>query len=99
MRRRTFAYPELTAVEVVVVRQRAFLSLSAGDDFLILTNGYADFAGLVHSIIEKAPDKSVDEESRKQAESLPVKRSDIVSAWLLSALLVYIIYVQLAGHP
>ena len=99
MRRRSFAYAELTAVEVVVVRQRAFLSLSAGDDFLILTNGYADFAGLVRALFEKAPEGSVDEESRRQADSLPVKRSDIVSAWLLTVLLVYIIYVQLAGHP
>ena len=99
MRRRSFAYAGLTAVEVVVVRRRAFLSLSAGDDFLIITNGYADFAGLVRAVLEKAPAASISEETRRLAQAPPVKRSDIVSAWLLSALLTYIIYVQLTGHP
>lgn len=97
LRRSSFTFAEITEVETVLVRKRAFLTLCAGDDFLLLSNAYADFPVLVRTLLERVPAGVASEETRRMAEAPPVKSSDIVSCWLAVALLAFILYTQLGG--
>jgi len=98
LRRKELKFAEMTAVETVRVRKRVFLTLCAGDDFLILSNAYADFPGLVHSLLARVPAATVSEETKQMAAAPPVKSTDIVSCWLAVLLLAFILYIQLGGR-
>jgi len=95
LRNKTLKFGEVTAVETVMVRKRVFLTLCAGEDFVILSNAYADFPGMVRALLTRVPAETVSEETRAMAVSPPVKSTDIVSCWLAVALLAFILYMQL----
>ena len=97
LRNKSLAWAEITAVETVMVRKRVFLTICAGEEFLILSNAYADFPGLVRNLLQRVPPESISEETRSMAEAPPVKSGDIVSCWLAVALLLLILYGQLGG--
>lgn len=92
--RRAFAWSEITAVETVQVRQRAFVTISAGEEFIIVPNLYARFDRLLAALQERLPAAVVSEETRAMAQAPPVKHSDLVLLWGLAALLVWLISVQ-----
>lgn len=98
MRQRMLRFAELTALDTVMVRKRVFLTLSAGDDFLILSNAYADFPGLVQALLARVPASAVSEETRTMAAAPPLKSTDIVSCWMAVLLLAFILYSQLAAR-
>ena len=93
-REKTIAFAEVTELETVMVRSRVYLTLCAGDDFLILSNSYTDFPALVSGLVERIPDGTVSAATAQMAKAPPTKKSDIVSCWLGVALLVYLLYVQ-----
>jgi hypothetical protein len=97
LREKNFSFSEITAVETVQVRKRVFLTLCAGEDFLILSNAYAGFPALVSLLLERVPPGTVSEETRKMAEAPPMKSTDVLSCWLAVALLAFILYLQLGG--
>ncbi|SHJ08448.1 hypothetical protein SAMN02745165_01524 [Malonomonas rubra DSM 5091] len=97
LRSKRIDYGELTAVDTVLVRKRAFISLSSEADFIIISNGYADFGRLVNLLLERSPEKTISDETRQMANNPPEKSSDVFSAWIAVAVLVLIIYVQLRG--
>jgi len=97
LRNKRINYSEMTAIDTVLVRKRAFISISSENDFIIFSNSYADFGVLVNLLLEKAPAKVFDEGTRQMAAAPPVKSSDIFSAWVAVAVLALIIYVQLKG--
>lgn len=98
LRKKELKFAEMTAVETVMVRKRVFLTLCAGDDFLILSNAYADFPGLVRALLPRVPAAAISEETKQMAVAPPVKSTDIVSCWLAVALLGFILYIQLGGR-
>jgi uncharacterized membrane protein len=91
---RAFAWSEITAVETVRVRQRAFLTINAGEEFLIIANMYAGFAHLLNTVLERVPATAVSEEARTLAQAPPMKHSDIVILWGLTLMMAYLIYAQ-----
>lgn len=97
MRQRSLRFSEVTAVETVQVRKRAFVTLCAGDNFLILSNAYGDFPRLVQRLLSKVPAETVTEDTRRMAAAPPRKSTDIVSCWLAVALLSLIFFIQLRG--
>lgn len=97
LRKKTLLFNDLTAVETVQVRKRAFLTLGSEEVFLILSNAYAGFPTLVHSLLPRAPDGVISPETRQMAENPPRKSSDIVSCWVGVLLLALILYSQLGG--
>ena len=97
LRSKRLSYTELTAVDAIRVRKRAFISLSSADDFLILSNSYAGFGRLLEQLLSRVPESVISAETREMAENPPHKCSDIFSAWLAVAVLVLIIFVQLRG--
>ena len=91
---RAFAWSEITMVETVRVRQRAFLTINAGEEFLIIANMYAGFDRLLTSVLERVPATAISEETRTLASAPPVKHSDIVILWGLALMMAYLIYAQ-----
>ena len=97
LRSKRISYPEMTSIDTVRVRKRAFVSLSSEEDFLILSNSYADFSRMLKLLLKYAPAAVLSEETRQLADNPPEKSSDIFSAWLAVGILVLILYVQLRG--
>lgn len=93
-RETAFRWSEITALETVRVRQRAFLTVCAGEEFIIVSNMYGDFPQLVAQVMELCPPATVSEETRQMATAPPVKQSDIVILWLLAGLMAWLIFVQ-----
>lgn len=91
---RAFAWNDITSVETVRVRQRAFLTINAGEEFLIIANMYAGFDRLLGSVLERVPAATVSEETRMLAQAPPVKHSDIVILWGLALMMAYLIFAQ-----
>ncbi|WP_432822130.1 hypothetical protein [Trichloromonas sp.] len=98
LRQKHLAFAEMTAVETVMVRKRVFLTLCVDDEFVILSNAYADFPGLVRALLQRVPAAAISDDTRKMAEAPPVKSTDIVSCWLAVALLAFILYIQFSGN-
>lgn len=99
MRRKTLRFADLTEVESIRVRGRAFVTLCAGDDFLIFTNAYERFPQLLTTLLNLSPPQTVSDETRTLAASPPVKISDIVSCWLGFVLMLFFFVLQLNQHP
>lgn len=96
-RKKAIDYAELTAIDTIQVRKRAFISLSSENDFLILSNSYEHFGQLLQQLVQKVPTTVVSDETRELAENPPSKCNDVFSAWLAVAVLALIIFVQLRG--
>ena len=98
LQRRHIAFSRVTALETVRVRSRVFLTLVAGDDeFLIVSNGYADFPGLVRTLVAALPAAAVTEETRQLAAAPPTRYAGAGLAWFTVAALVYILIAQFRG--
>lgn len=97
LRNKRIDYSEMTAIDTVLVRKRAFVSVSSETDFIIFSNSYADFGMLVKLLLEKVPAKVIGEDTRQMAANPPEKSSDVFSAWVAVAVLALIVYVQLKG--
>ncbi len=98
LRRRELRFSDVTSVETVQVRKRAFVTLCAGDEFLILSNAYGDFPKLVDALLARVPSGAVTEETRRMASAPPRKSNDIISCWIAVALLTLILFIQLSGR-
>lgn len=98
LRQKELKFAEITAVETVRVRKRVFLTLCAGDDFLIISNAYGSFPALVQALLDRVPAAAVSEETKEMAAAPPVKSTDVVSCWLAVALMAFILYIQLGGR-
>ena len=94
LRDKRIRFEEVTAVDLVQVRKRAFVTLSREDDFLIISNAYTDFPQLVGLLLDRVPPQAVSEETRELGRKAPVKSSDIVSCWLACGLVAFILYLQ-----
>ena len=97
LRSKLLNFEDLTAVDTIRVRKRAFLSLNSENDFVIISNSYENFGLLLQKLVAHLPDNIVSDETKQLAEKPPQKGSDIFSVWLAVAVLALIIYVQLRG--
>jgi len=97
LRSKRIDFSEMTAIDTVRVRKRAFISLSSEADFIIFSNSYGQFGELMKELLNKAPEQIISDETRQTAANPPEKSSDVFSAWLAVGVLVLIIYVQLKG--
>jgi hypothetical protein len=98
LRKKFISFADVTSVETVLVRKRAFLTLCAGDQFVIFSNAYANFPQLVRTLLERIPPAAISEDTRTMAAAPPVKSTDIISCWLAVALLGIILFIRLTGR-
>jgi len=94
-RRKRFHFQDLTAIDTVLVRRRAFVSLSTEEDFIILSNSYAQFGALIELLLQKVPEAIISEETLQWRGKLPEKSNDIFSAWLAVLVLLLILLMQM----
>lgn len=95
LRRKTIKLTDISAVETIQVKKRAFVTLCAGDDFLIFSNAYSKFPTMVNTLLSYLPDEVITEETAEMANQPPRKSTDIISCWLAAALMGFILYAQL----
>lgn len=91
---KTLRFAEITEVETVQMRKRTYLTVCADDEFVIISNSYGDFPGLVRDLLARVPETAISDQTRTMAEKPPVKYGDIISAWLGVGLLIYLVMVQ-----
>ncbi len=94
LREKSLKFSELTEVETLQVKKRVFLTLSTMEDFMILSNAYADFPLLVNAILQHSPEQVITAETRQMAANPPSKSSDIFSCWLAAILMAIILVLQ-----
>lgn len=94
LRQKRFEYEDVTAFDLIVVKKRAFASISTEEDFLLFSNAYAEFPALLKQLQKHIPEDKVAEESVELLAAPPEKSSDIVSCWVAVVLLLIIIVVQ-----
>jgi len=88
-------FAKVTSLETVQVRSRVFLTLSAGEDeFLIISNGYADFAGIIIAMMALVPPEAISDEARQLASAPPTRHADVIMAWFTVVALVYVLIAQ-----
>lgn len=97
LRKKTIAFADITAIDTLLVRKRAFVTLSTEGHFLIFSNAYANFPTLVRTLLLHIPERMVSAETRQMAKAPPVKSTDVISCWLAVVLLAIILYLQLRG--
>ncbi len=94
LRRKCMRFDEMTAVETVQVKKRAFVTLCSEDDFMIVSNAYSSFPVMVNALLARVPKKSISDETAEMAQEPPRKTADIVSCWLAVVLLGFILFAQ-----
>jgi len=91
-----FRWDELTSLEAVAVRGRAFVTLCAGEEFAIISNSYADFTGLVEDLAARLPEKVVSPDARRLIEHPVSAVAGVLPIWLGVIALAYILWHQFA---
>lgn len=95
LRSKSIKLADISVVETIQVKKRAFVTLCAGDDFLIFSNAYSKFPIMVNTLLSYLPDEVITEETAAMASQPPRKSTDILSCWLAAALMGFILYAQL----
>ena len=96
--RKRIDFDRATSLETVRVRSRVFLTLNAGDDeFLIISNGYAEFPELVRNLVAALPANVVTEETRQLAAAPPARYADIAMVWFAVVAVAYVLAAQFHG--
>ncbi len=94
-RQRHVSFANVTSLESVRVRSRVFITLVAGDDdFLIISNSYAGFSGLLQGLVKAVPEGTVTEETELLMKQPPLRQADVFTAWFAVIALVYILIAQ-----
>lgn len=94
-RQRQVRFADVTSLESVRVRNRVFLTLVAGeDDFLIISNSYADFPALLHCLADAVPAGTVTEETKELMKKPPLRQADVFTAWFAVIALAYVLIAQ-----
>ena len=91
---KTVRFDDITSVDTLQVRKRAFITLSTENDFLIFSNAYSRFPDLVASLLQRVPAGTISPETRAMADHPPVKSSDIITCWFAVVLMTLILYLQ-----
>ncbi|MCD6527868.1 MAG: hypothetical protein J7K75_12840 [Desulfuromonas sp.] len=99
LRNKVLRMADITAVETIQVKKRAFVTLCADDNFLIISNAYSKFPLMINRLLSFVPENTITEETSEMAEAPPRKSSDIISCWLAAALMGFILYAQLKMLP
>lgn len=94
-RTKHFAWPEITHLGLVVLRNKAYFLLTTTKGFYILSNLLQDHALLIRYLAEKMEAERVETEIRNYLEA-PIERTSlIVLTWIALAIIVAIILTKL----
>ena len=94
-RTKTFTWPEITHLGVVVLRNKAYFLLTTTRGFYVLSNLLQDHTLLIRSIADKLGDEKVEPEVRNYLEHPVERMSLVVLTWMAAIILVAIIVTKL----
>ncbi len=95
LRKKDLSWDQITDLGALVLRKKIYLALTTTKGFHILSNSYEDFNSLACFIVDHLDRKKV-EEKVIDLVSNPVRRiSEIVSAWLVTAILFTVVAAKL----
>ncbi len=94
---KSFRWDEITALEAVAVRGRAFVTLCAGEDFVILSNSYGDFTGLVRALADRLPEAVLSPEAKRLLDRQDSVMAGVFPLWFGVVALLYILWHMLIG--
>lgn len=95
MKTRGIAWDEITNIDAMVLRKKAYLLLTSTKGFHVISNNLSDFPGLVSAVFERTDDEKIEPAARKLV-TLSVRRmSDIILLWLACGLLLLIMWYKL----
>ncbi|MEA3466466.1 MAG: hypothetical protein U9R29_10745 [Thermodesulfobacteriota bacterium] len=95
LRSKRIKLTDISSVDTIQVKKRVFVTLCAGDDFLIFSNAYSKFPTMVNSLLSDLPTEVISEETATMSEEPPHKSTDILSCWMATAFMGFILYAQL----
>jgi len=86
-REKHLRWEEITNVDVLTMRKKVYLLLTTTKGFYALANSHGDFNSLVQDIVGHVDQEKVEEGVGHVIEHPAVRISDIVSAWIASAII------------
>lgn len=95
-RRKVLPYRELTGVEAVVLRRRAFITLWKDDNFLLVSNAYERFPTLTAELIRRVPEGVISEEAVPILENPPRYNGHTFICWVALFFSLLILWRQLS---
>lgn len=95
LRSKKIDYTDITAVETIQIKKRAFVTVCTEDDCLIFSNAYSRFPTMINQLLDKLSDDVITDETAQMAQQPPRKSTDIISCWLAVVLMGFILYAQL----
>lgn len=97
-RQRQMCFADVTSLETVKVRNRVFMTLSAGeDDFLIISNSYGNFPAMLEGLAAVVPEGTVTEETQQLMQQPPRRQADTFTVWFAVLAMVYVLMAQFKG--
>lgn len=92
---KSIRWGDITNVDTVIVGKKAYLAMTTVKGFYVISNSYEKFSRLVDDIVGQLDGDKVEERVRNIIAQPPVKRSDIVGAWVIALLMAAILYVKI----
>jgi hypothetical protein len=94
-RSKSVTWEEITHVGSLTLHKKVYLLLTTTRGYLVISNAYEGFAGLVEEIVARVAPDRVEEEVRLLAGRNGVGIAQIVSAWIAAALMIGIMVLKL----
>lgn len=88
---------EINHVGAVILRKKVYLLLNTSRGFIILSNAYGNFSGLVRAVVGLAAPEKVEEEVRMQTEQPVQNRSDAVALWVAVVVIAGLVILKLSS--
>ena len=94
-REKHLLWREITNIDILAVRKKAYLLLTTTKGFYVLANSHGNFSSLVRDIVGHVDHEKVEEGVRDLIEHPVVRISDVASSWIASLILLGVIILKL----
>ena len=95
MRIKEVSWEDISYVGALTIRSKVYLLLTTVKGFLILSNAYEEFPGLVRDIVQHVSAERVEQEVRAQMERPVTNWGNVIAAWIATAVIAGIISAKL----
>ena len=90
-----FAWEEITNVDALIMKKKAYLLLTTTRGFHALSNNLSDFAGIVSRVFASAGDEKIEPAARTVLEDVPRRMSDLVMLWLAAVIMIGVLFFKI----
>ena len=87
LKRKELAWGDITNVDALVMKKKAYLLFTTTRGFHVLSNNLAGFAAIVSRVFESAGDEKIEPAAKKLLEQVPRRMSDIILLWVAAGIM------------